>query len=349
MRKLTSKDVAKLAGCSQTTVSFVLNNKQDISISDETRQKVLEAAKELNYVPNQFAKGLKTNKSNLIGLIVPNMINPYFPSIIQKFEEYAATKGYNIITCNSHRQPERERIQHDLLIEKSVDGIIYTFTPQHPENIQNLSGRTKLIVFGEFDPDCDLNMICYDGYTEGQQLVEHLISLGHRKICYITPPFSKSFRSRERRLNGIIDKMKEYGCQDDLIVRIASSNTHMSETPFEFEIGYNLTEEVLNKTKVTAIIGMNDMIALGAMDYIFNNTKYSIPGDISLCGFDDIYLGNMFHPKLTTVNHNLTAGCQLTVDKLLDLIENSHRQSQVIKIDYLSKIVVRDSVSEAKV
>ena len=290
MRNPTSKDVANLAGCSQTTVSFVLNNRLDIPISDETRQRVLDAAKKLNYVPNQFAKGLKTNKSNLIGLIVPNIINPFFSNIIQKIEDYAATKGYNVITCNSHRQPERERVQHNLLTEKSVDGIIYTFTPRHSENIQNLSNKTKLLVFGEIDPNCELDMVCYDGYSEGQQLVEYLLSLGHRRICYISPPFSKSSLSRERRLNGIINKMKDYGSEAGLIVKFAPNGIQMSDTPLEFEIGYSLTEEVLKDTKVTAIIGMNDMVAFGAMNYILNNTDLYLFRTISHCAVSTIYI-----------------------------------------------------------
>lgn len=349
MAKVTSRDVARLAGCSQTTVSLALNNRYDISISEEMRKRVFEAAKELNYTPNQFAKGLKTNKSNLIGLIVPNITNPFFSMLIYEMENYAYTKDYNIITCISYRQPEIEMAKHRLLTEKSVDGIIYTFTPspESKDNITSLSKKTRLLIYGESDPDTSLDIVCYDGRNEGYLLAKHLLSLGHKKICYISQPFSPNYLSRIQRFKGIQDAMKEFGCEDDLITEAAEIPLSGNPIPTEFEVGYRFAEKVLKDRSVTAIIGMNDMIALGAMNYIQNHTSLSIPGDISICGFDDIYLGNLFHPSLTTVNHNLHQGCQIAIDTLLDIIKNG-RTRQYRKYDYTSQLIVRNSSGPAK-
>lgn len=341
--------MAQLAGCSQTTVSFVMNNRTDIAISDETREKVLRAAEQLNYVPNQFAKGLRTNRSNLIGLIVPSMDNPYFSSITRRIEEYATGKGYSVITCNSYRQPAREREQHNLLLEKSVDGIIYTFTPRFSENIKALSRKTELVVFGERDDSLSLPQVCYDGFAAGRAMGEYLIGLGHRKIGYLSTPFSGSFLSRQNRLDGLRSAMAAHGLpQEDIVVKIDIPDSTSTDTPAEFQTGYRACRELLAEcAEVTAMVGMNDMIALGAMDQILTHTGLRIPADISLCGFDDIYLGNLYHPKLTTMNHNLSHATKLTVDTLLALIDGRANEVPPMQC-HESRLVVRQSTGPAR-
>ena len=129
MKRATSKDVAKLAGVSQTTVSFVMNNTPGVSLSEETKKKVLEAAKELHYIPNSFGKGLRTSQSKLLGIFLPSLNNPFYPMVMQYIENHTAKLNYNVMLCCTYRNSEREKTYLDLCIEKQVDGIIYLFTP----------------------------------------------------------------------------------------------------------------------------------------------------------------------------------------------------------------------------
>lgn len=128
MKRATSKDVAKLAGVSQTTVSFVMNN-TPMCLYPKRPEKVLDAANQLQYIPNSFARGLKTSQSKLLGVFLPTMDNPYYPMLMQYIEKYTARLGYSVILCCTYRNPEREKAYLDLCEEKHMDGVIYLFTP----------------------------------------------------------------------------------------------------------------------------------------------------------------------------------------------------------------------------
>ena len=132
MKRATSKDVAKLAGVSQTTVSFVMNNTPNVSLSEETRKKVLDAANQLQYIQNSFARGLKTSQSKLLGVFLPTMDNPYYPMLMQYIEKYTARLGYSVILCCTYRNPEREKAYLDLCEEKHMDGMRKLDNTFHP-------------------------------------------------------------------------------------------------------------------------------------------------------------------------------------------------------------------------
>lgn len=338
-RKPTSKDVANFAGCSQTTVSFVLSNRKDITISEATRKRVIEAAKALNYIPNQFAKGLKTNRSNLIGVMVPSMTHPTFQTETQAIEEYATLLGYNVIVCNVYRQPNREIEQLKLLIEKSIDGVIFTYMPSNLPLLKEIAGTVEIVVICDTSNDPVVNMVCNNGYEEGRLVAEYLLSLGHKKIACITTSFSDSFKHRERREKGIEDVLSEHGLSEFFTLQAFESNEVFSYFPHEVEIGYSAAKEIVSAQGATAIIGTNDLIALGAINYIITETNLKIPHDISICGFNDIYWGELLNPKLTTVNHNFSKRSRLAVDLLIESINQQTHTPQKILCD--SRLVVR--------
>ena len=338
----TAKDVAALAGCSQTTVSFVLSHRKNAAISETTRRRVLDAAQQLNYIPNQFAKGLKTNRSNLIGVISPSMSHPAFQMQTQIIEEYAALLGYNVIVCNAHRNPERELLQLRLLLEKSVDGVIFTYVPSDLNLIKEIARNIEIIVFADISNKPIVNMICHYSYREGCILAEHLISLGHQHIACISTPFSTSYMHRQLRENGIKDTMQAHGLHGSLIIKHFESTRFDSIFPQEIEFGFALTKELLRSASPTAIIGTSDLLALGAVNYILTETDLKIPSDISICGFNDIYLSSLLNPKLTTVNHNFAAGCRAALDLLITNLGHPNKnEPNSILID--SKLVVRNT------
>jgi len=290
MKKVTSRDVAKMAGVSQSTVSFVLNNRKDISISDDTKKKVLAAAKKLNYIPNSFAAGLRTNRSKLIGLLMPTITNPFFPLLTQFIEEYTTAKGYNVLLCNTYRKPENEKACLKLLAEKSVDGILYLFTPTFTEYINKTSKQTPIVMIGEKMDNLDIHTIGLDSVTAGKMIAEHLVSKGHRHYAFISTPMDGISIARMRRYEGVKAKLEEHGLDGNLILETAELEYESIDSIYEIEIGFNMAKKILeSKSETTAFIGVNDMVSFGIMNYA-NMSGIRIPDDISICGFDNIYL-----------------------------------------------------------
>lgn len=348
MKKATSRDVARLAGVSQTTVSFVMNNTSGVSISEETRRKVLAAVKELNYVPNSFAKSLKTNESKLIGLLVPTMINPFYPMLTQFIEKYAAARGYNVLLCCTYRQPEREESYLELMNEKGVDGIIYTFSPNYLKLATKLSRRIPIVLMSEKSDTVHLNTISLNGYQCGALIAQHLYGLGHRSIAYIMSPVKSVSLTRERRLEGIRGTLLDLGVPSDAL-KVYTSETldGYADDSLETDAGYKLTERLLRETDVTAIIGVNDMVALGAISCLLNDGQLRVPEDISVCGFDNSYLSDMLHPKITTVDYRGQYLSKLAVDMLVDT-SASETDHGVLKLESEPRLIIRESTGPAR-
>lgn len=346
MKKPTSKDVAKLAGVSQSTVSFVLNNRQDMKIPEKTFQKVLAAAKELNYIPNSFAQGLKTRKSKLIGLLIPTITNPFYPMMAQQIEEYAALRGYNILLCNTNRQSQKEEFYLNLLVEKQVDGVILGFTPRFPKKINKLSKQLPMVMVGEKDDSLKIHTIGLNSVKAGEIITQHLIDFGHTNFAYITSPFKEISKSREKRLEGIISKLEEHGLENKLIVKTETAEKESLDTTYEIEIGYTLTLELLRESEATAIICVNDMVALGAINAIVQS-GFKVPDDLSVCGFDNIYLSKMLQPKITTIEHNITHRCKLAVDTLID--STTDNASILFSVEYEPQLIPRDSTGPIRI
>ncbi len=345
MKKATSVDVAKMAGVSQSTVSFVLNNKADVTISEATKTKVLEAAKKLNYVPNSFAKGLKTNQSKLIGLMIPTVTNPFYPMLTQSIEEYAASKGYNVLLCNTYRRIDKEKFYLDLLLEKAVDGIIYGFTPNFNEHVSNIARQLPVVIVGEKDENVKINTIGLNSFNAGELVSQHLIDLGHKKIAFISTPLTKTSLSRQKRLNGVIYTMKKNNLENNLIIKAQTEERETYDSTYEIETGYDLTSSLLAETEVTAVIGVNDMVAFGALNAIIQKGR-KVPQDMSVCGFDNIYLSKMIKPGITTVDHFTSHRSKLALDLLIDRI--SGRTDNIYRIEYEPLLVIRESTAKAK-
>lgn len=346
MKRPTSRDVAKLAGVSQSTVSFVLNNRTDINISQSTRTKVLEAAKRLKYVPNTFAKGLKTNKSKLIGLLVPTITNPFYPMMTQNIEEYAASKGYNILLCNTYRKVNYEEFYLNLMFEKGVDGVIYCFTPSRTFHILEMLKKIPIVIVGEKDDNLQVNIIALNSFKAGEMVAQHLVELGHKKIAFITSPLNGLTMSRKKRLQGVVSKLKEYGLDKNLIIKFEEYEQESTDSTYEIEIGFNLTTEILKKEEVTAVIGVNDMVAFGALNAILH-MGLRVPEDISVCGFDNIYFSRMLQPRITTVEHYTLQRSRLALDTLLEIVENPNNPN-ILRVEYEPQLIVRESSARAK-
>lgn len=355
MKRITSIDVAKLAGVSQSAVSQILNNKSNTSFSQDTINKVRDAANQLNYKLNITAASIsKEEKEKLIAVLVPTMSNPYYPLLIQSIEENATANGYNIVLFNTQRNTDTEKSYLKLCTNKLVDGLIYCFSPSFPELIQNINKTLPIVIVGEKNDSLNIDTIGLNSYKAGMLIAEHLVNLGHKKIAFISTPVNVTSYSRKKRLNGIIDKLKENNLEKNLIVKIHNEEQESTSGVYEINVGFDLTNTVINENKVTAIIAVNDMVACGVLNAL-NKNGIKVPEEISVCSFDNIFVSSIVNPNLTTIDHCIQHRSKVAVDIILEKINSlnkinfsnlNHYQS-IYKIEYEPQLIVRESTTIA--
>lgn len=351
MKKPTARDVARLANVSQATVSMILNKKTNVSFRPNTVENVLRAAQQLDYdVPSLSRTGQKP-REKLIALFTATMSNPYYPMVNQVIEETAIPRGYNIVVCNIHRSAELEQYYLELVTTNLVDGIIYTFTPTLPTVLNQISVSTPVVIIGEKDDRLEMDSVSLNSQKSGMLLAEHLVALGHQDIAFITSPIGNNMiLTRGQRLQGLRDTLAEYGLENRLIVKSASSEAEIPNSIYEIQSGYSLTLELLKEAQVSAIVGVNDMTACGIMTALRDN-GYQIPQQISVCGFDNIFVASVMHPKLTTIDHCIPHRAKTAIDILIEKIERVHapqpaaplHSSGPYKIEYEPQLIVRES------
>jgi len=338
MNKITSRDVAKYAGVSQSTVSFVLNDRKDIMISEQTKQKVIEAAKALNYSPVKNKRG--GERTNLIGIMVPTVTNPYYPMLTKQIEECAAAQGFKTLLCNTYRKIENERFYLNLLAEIRVDGIVYGFTPSFPDVTSAISEYVPTVIIGEKQDDCKIDTLALNSFMAGHLIAGHLLDMGHSKVAFVTSPPDGLSLSRQKRLQGVISRFKEQGLYKNPIVKTESFESEIDDGAYEIELGYRLTRELLDETDITALIGVNDMVAFGAIHAI-RDSGLKVPDDISVCGFDNTYISKMAFPKMTTVDHFTAQRSRLAMDILTGKIRKT--ENKLYRVEYEPQIIIRES------
>ena len=349
MKKATSQDVARLAGVSQATVSLILNNSDKITFSSETKERVFAAAQELNYeLPRRKKQPNKKNNRMLL-VLTPTLTNPYYSELIQAVEDYADSLGYRVIVCNTFRKSDLEKYYLDTFLGSHVDGLIYTFLPSFPHLIEQVSSTTPVVIIGEKEEDLAICSIELSNVNAGAMLAEHLYQLGHRKLAFLSTPFNQFTLARGQRLEGIRRQLESHGLTDGLkaIVEDPRAETDMQDggLPYEYIVGRRLAAEFLRrKEDATALIGVNDMFALGILNEL-QAQGFHIPRDYSVCGFDNIFASSVTTPTLTTIDHHLYTRCRSAVDMILSQNEKraSAQPAMVNKIEYTPQLIVRGS------
>ena len=284
------KDVAHEAGVSTATVSHVINDTK--YVTDETRQKVEAAIQKLNFYPNAHARTLASGRSNIIGLLVSDISNPFFPELVKSIEAAAFEHGYNLMLFNTNYDAKRAADYVRRLIELKVAGVALMTAELEPQLIEELANKHVRVVFNDIGVAGEnMSNIVLDYSVGIEEAVSHLVSLGHEKIAHIAG--SSRIRSGVIRREAFIDAMKRHLPHEKkpLIV----------EGDFRIESGRMAATEILESKKLpTAVVVANDMMALGAMQE-FKAAGLKIPQDISIVGFDDIAFASLAEPPLTTV------------------------------------------------
>ncbi|MDN5313486.1 LacI family transcriptional regulator [Thermoanaerobacteraceae bacterium SP2] len=342
-KNATIYDIAKLAKTSTATVSRVLSN-NGYPVKEELKQRVLEAARKLNYTPNLLGRQLKTNESLDIGIIIPSITNQFYPLLLLGVEDVARKKGYNVLLCNSLRKPENEKKYLSTLFQKQIKGIIISSITKNQDYLKQLQQKGLKIVAFDQGISLDCCKISFDFYAGGYMAAEHLIKLGHRKIAFLSAPLTRY--SRIQIYEGFMQCMKDNGIeqsQDYIILSEDEEESH--DQVYEFKNGKYLVNKLLGSGKPipTAIFCINDMTAFGAIQELTKNKIY-VPKDISVMGFDNIPTSEMITPSLTTVDQSAYEMGALAAEMLINNLESSSERS--IEIVLKPKLVVRNSTKK---
>ncbi len=293
--KVTRADVAKLAGVSTATVSYVLNNSR--SMSEKTRQKVLDAVEQLNYKPDMIARSMTTNETMQLSVMVNDISNPFYGEIIVGFETAAIEKGYFVNVCTGYKDINNYL---DNYIARRIDGVFVATVP-HKFNLEKLYNLTengiKVVVSGNTEVNLrKVSAIENDYVTAMEQAVNYLHRMGHEKIAYLSGLGRK--HSFDRRIEGYLEALKKEKIfsGDELLVE--------GEAPYAtgIEDGYRLAKALLERKKeFTAIICTNDLMAMGAMSAL-EDAGIRVPENVSVIGFDDNLFSKNWRPSLTTMS-----------------------------------------------
>lgn len=304
----TMKDVAERAGVSITTVSHVVNGTR--FVSEKVRDRVTGVMEELGYRPNILARGLRRGESGTVGLIVPDVTNPYFAEIARSVEDACAERGYGVILCNSDGRPERQKMAVEVLASNRVGGLILVnvgVTRREAALFEGLS--IPMVMLDREIPGVPLDSIQIDNARGGFQATEHLLALGHRRIACLAGPSQVS--PSGDRVDGYRQALKQAGIPVDPELIFTGD--------FTPEGGHACAGQIMTmgKARPTALFACNDLMAFGAITG-FSENGLRIPADISVIGFDDISLASYCNPTLTTVAQPRHEMGQMAVKILLE-------------------------------
>ncbi len=315
--RTTITDVATEAGVHPSTVSRVLNDHATASakwgaFAPETRQRVLAAADRLGYRPSAIARSLRLQRTLTLGMLVPDIRNPFFSSIIKGAEDAALERGYNIILCNSNDEPQREATYLRVLRERQVDGLLIASSQMADDTIAGLREEAfPFVLLNRATRSTEDLAVVVDNHAAAVEVVGHLAALGHRRVGHIAGP--QNTTTGVDRREGYRAGVLAYGLDDEPQLVIEAD-------AFSEEAGQQALRIMLaGPARPTAVFAANDLIAIGMLQRL-REIGAHVPGDLSIVGFNDIPLAGLLEPALTTVRVPQlamgVAGAHLLIDRL---------------------------------
>jgi LacI family transcriptional regulator len=316
MKNATIKDIARRVGVSTATVSRYINNSG--YVSEQMRKKLEAAIQEADYVPNNVAISLKTQKTRIIGIVIPDLLNISLMDTVKAINDVAIGEGYQTIILNSEESIEKEKKILEVLISRRVDGILVAAANPNGENLLKIDRKKLPIVLVDRDM-CNsdakvvLDSVTNDNFNGAYQMVRYLISLGHRRIAVLAS--SREQPQQKDRLNGYLQALKESG--------IPLNPSYILRTDLDFESGYQNTLRLMSihSNPPTAIFTFNNLTSLGAISAL-NDLQLQIPQDVSLCGFGEFKYHKILRPDLTVVNQRSYTVGKIAAEIMLRKIQD---------------------------
>ena len=348
---VTIYDIAKAANVSPATVSRVMNNSSH-PVKQELRERIMETSRNMGYIPNLQARNLKNQTSTSVGIIIPSIANPFYPSIVRGIEDEMVARNYHMIISSCDRDVERTNYSIENMLAVNVQGIISIYMDEVPSALLRFVERGGTAVNVVSNDVClpHMHTILVDKVAECELAVRHLLKEGHRDIAFLLDKIDNSIRSK--RLEGYRKVLEDAGIgYDDRYVYIFGKDVKQEAAVVESsEKGYLLAKAMLQRSpEVTAYICMNDVMALGALKAMRESGKH-VPEDYSMISFDDLIFADSVHPALTTIGLDKydwgrrLAGYYFGVLEEPDNRETVAREEEVL---VPSRLIVRQSTGRS--
>ncbi len=329
-RKYTIADIAEELGVSKMTVSRAINDKDDIS--KETKKRILDMVEKYNYHPNALAKGMKNKNSRMIGVLIPHdtdrlLMNPFYDEMIRGILNQANKLDYYVLLMNNINF-------ESVIFQDRIDGVlIISPGTDHTEIFDTITqSGLPFVVTSHVPFENSYPKVCVNNYLGALLAIDHLISLGHRKIAFINGP--QILASSIDRLRGYKEKLEENNIEfrEDMVAEGANT----------IESGTLEMNRLLRENEITAVFVSGDFMAIGAMNAI-KQRGYHIPNDISVVGFDDIAISKYLDPPLTTVRQPILQKAQKAVDLLVRLLTDK-KNTESIELDV--ELIIRGTTAK---
>jgi len=326
----TSQDVAQRAGVSIATVSRVLNNAPHVRPA--IRRKVLRAVKALNYQPNRTAQRLRARQSKVLGLIISDIQNPFFTSVVRGIEDVASHNGYSLVLCNSDEDPEKEKVYVDVMRAEAVAGVIIASASEAQPHIDTLlDAHIPVVALDRRIKDRRVDSVLVSNVQGAYEAVTHLIERGHRYIGFIGLPLTRT--TGRERFEGYQRALRQH--------RLPVVRARMRISDAKQQGGYVAAQDLLERQpRLTALFVANNLTTLGALQAI-HERGLRIPDDISIVGFDDMPWATLLHPPLTAVAQPTYELGRQAAELLLARLKDPHKP--VAHVQLPTTLIVRGS------
>ncbi len=319
-RRATIRDVARLAGVSTATVSQVLNGGRPVAAA--TRARTLEVIAELGYRPNIFGRGLRTRRSHLVGVVLPDLSNPFYPTLVRGVQDRLGSSGYHAVVCNTDGDPGQERELVAELMDREVDGLVVVHFTLKPKDFSGITGRgVPLVVIGR---PRGFDHVYTNDFRASAAMTTYLLEVGYTSVAHIAGPVG--IGPAGPRCAGYRAAMRQHG--------LSSSMAPVVHSDFSMTGGAKALVELLERGIMPrAIFCANDLMALGAIEAA-QARGLRVPEDLAVAGFDDIYVASLVRPALTTVGHAAAALGNTAAGLLLDRIGGASGPPFDVEIDF---------------
>lgn len=349
-KRPTTSSIAALAGVSQSTVSMILNNPNNPRFSQQTVKKVLKAAEEVKYQPRpRTVKSPVSFPTKCLLIVCPVLSNPYYASLVQAAEQEAAKSNFFTIVCDTYRSARREQEILAAFSGGSVAGIIFTFIPQSRELVEKLSQKIPVVVIGDRNTAINVDTVEIDSILSGTLAARHLRELGHCHAAFLSTTLDEKNAVRVNRLNGFTQTFERDGDGDvQVFSETVTAEEDLHDPMIEYAVGFRLAQQAMRDNKTTALVAVNDMVAYGAFSAV-QQAGLSVPGDYSICGFDNIFPSQFPALSLTTVEHYIMEKGRNAVRILSErLCSDQDSPLGIKRLEYRPRLIIRQSTGKPR-
>lgn len=338
-KKQTIYDVAQQAGVSPSTVSRVMTG-NNYPVNSKTRSRVLEIAKRLDYRPEDRNRA-KRQVFEEVAIIIPSITNPYYSMLLEGATSVLSKHRRCIYVCNTEGDLNQEKLFIESLKTKRIKGVIISSIANEYEHIRSLVQYGMELVFFDQTVDIDCNKVIFD-YEKGSFMAtEHLVGLGHRRIAFLSLPLTR--QSRNLIFEGYKACLKKYNIDfDKSLVKILDSSSDTHNMSMQEQAEFLVKGVMKNDVLPTAIFCLNDLLAIWVIRYL-EKCGFKVPDDISVIGFDNIDMGELVNPKLSTIDQCGSEIGAIAADMLISCLKGIKRQSVTIYME--PKLIVRESTA----